>query len=236
MMMSFIWSVAPCLQGCRNRRETPAYREEARSEQERRRLAFVGPPAFQINTIHLPSLGPRAATSDFDALRREIDRATASLPLSELTKRAAFDSEMLSRFNAMVGLAGKPPFESLREQELARLHRTESWAFAGPQPPNLAGLLSRRQREPEEFYYDWPEDELVKKGGLTCELWHHRSGPEIFDFEVVFIGDGEARGAVECTVHAENLTRPVREIVKVARTIGSAGMADLANSLIEACG
>src|SRR3984885_15135889 len=42
MMMSFILSVAPCLQGCRNRRETPAYREEGRSEQERRRLAFVG--------------------------------------------------------------------------------------------------------------------------------------------------------------------------------------------------
>src|ERR1700679_1549851 len=41
MMMSFYW-VASCLQGCRNRRETPAYREERRSEQERRRLAFVG--------------------------------------------------------------------------------------------------------------------------------------------------------------------------------------------------
>src|ERR1700677_3516826 len=38
MMMSFTW-VAPCLQGCRNRRETRAYREGARSEQEPR-LAF----------------------------------------------------------------------------------------------------------------------------------------------------------------------------------------------------
>src|ERR1700722_10424044 len=44
MMMSFIWSVAPCLQGCRNRRETLAYREGGRSGQERRRLAFVGSP------------------------------------------------------------------------------------------------------------------------------------------------------------------------------------------------
>jgi hypothetical protein len=136
----------------------------------------------------------------------------------------------------MVGLAGKSPFESLREQELARLHRTESWAFDAPQPPNLAGLLSRRQREPEKFYYDWPDDESVKKGALTCELWRHRSDPEIFDFEVVFIGDGEARGVVECTVHAENLTLPVRKIVKVARIIESASMTDLANSLIENCG
>src|SRR5277367_2275313 len=44
MIMSFILSVAPCLQGCRNRRETLAYREGRRSEQVRRRLAFVGSP------------------------------------------------------------------------------------------------------------------------------------------------------------------------------------------------
>src|SRR3984885_15057126 len=44
MMMSFILSVAPCLQGCRNRREALAYRERWRSEQVRRRLAFVGSP------------------------------------------------------------------------------------------------------------------------------------------------------------------------------------------------
>src|ERR1700733_7796401 len=44
MMMSFILSVAPCLQGCRNRREALAYREGWRSEQVRRRLAFVGSP------------------------------------------------------------------------------------------------------------------------------------------------------------------------------------------------
>src|SRR5271169_3969114 len=43
MMMSFYW-VAPCLQGCRNRHETLAYREGWRSEQVRRRLAFVGSP------------------------------------------------------------------------------------------------------------------------------------------------------------------------------------------------
>src|SRR5271170_6088071 len=33
MMMSFILSVAPCLQGCRIRRETLAYREARRPEQ-----------------------------------------------------------------------------------------------------------------------------------------------------------------------------------------------------------
>src|SRR5580704_9230286 len=47
MMMSFTW-VAPCLQGCRNRRGPPAYREEGRSEQERPSLAFVGPSSQRL--------------------------------------------------------------------------------------------------------------------------------------------------------------------------------------------
>ena len=116
------------------------------------------PPAFQITTTHLPPPPePRAATSDFDALRREIERATASLPLAELANRAAFDPELRSRLTGMVdlgrwthdpivtsaGFAGRSPFESLGEQELARLHRAETWAFAQPNPLDLAGLLSR---------------------------------------------------------------------------------------------
>src|SRR3984957_15515924 len=40
MMMSLIQFIAPCLQGCRIRREARAYREGGRSEQGRR-LAFA---------------------------------------------------------------------------------------------------------------------------------------------------------------------------------------------------
>src|SRR5579863_5965026 len=43
MMMSLVWLLAPCLQGCRNRREAAPYREARRGGQERRLLlAFAG--------------------------------------------------------------------------------------------------------------------------------------------------------------------------------------------------
>ena len=81
------------------------------------------------------------------------------------------------------------------------------WALARPPTfPITRVCFPRGHREPEKFYYDWPHDVLVKKGALTCKR-RHRSDPEIFDFEVVFIGNGTARGAVECTVHADNLTQ-----------------------------
>ncbi len=206
------------------------------------------PPAFQIKTIRLPPPAPRAATLDLDALKRGILAANAFAPSAELELAkwaAVVRPNVLSQLDAMVnpgrsvhdlvnaqlGLAVRSPFDSSSEKELTRLHGIESWAF-----PNYARLLPPGPREPEKFFYDWPHDVLVKKGALTCELWRHRSDPEFFDFEVVFIGDGAARGAVECTVHAENLAQPVRETAKVARTVEPASMADLANALIEACG
>ena len=49
----------------------------------------------------------------------------------------------------------------------------------------------------------------VKKGALACDLWRHQNEGQAFAFEVLFTEkDGEARGSVLCTVHAENLTKP----------------------------
>lgn len=91
-------------------------------------------------------------------------------------------------------------------------------------------------RNPETFYYDWPHDQDVKEGALTCELWRHHRAEEFFDFEVVFSSEGAARGIVECTVHAENLTRPAQAKVKVERVVESVSMLDLAEALIDQCG
>jgi hypothetical protein len=144
--------------------------------------------------------------------------------------------EVYDLANAHRGLAGRLVLEPPYGKEAERLAGIESWAFAQPRIPDYMRLLPPGPRQPEEFYFDWPHDVPVKKGTLTCELWRHRSDPEIFDFEVVFIGDGAARGVVECTVHAENLTQPARAIVKIARIVEPTSMADLANTLIEACG
>ncbi|MBY3243447.1 hypothetical protein HFN72_12545 [Rhizobium laguerreae] len=85
-------------------------------------------------------------------------------------------------------------------------------------------------------HYDWPYDRNVRKGALTCELWRHHSAVETFDFEVVFVGDGPAKGTVECTVHADNLTKPTEARLVISRTIESLSMLDVANDMVEDCG
>ncbi|TBY27437.1 PIN domain-containing protein [Rhizobium leguminosarum] len=90
-------------------------------------------------------------------------------------------------------------------------------------------------KDPESFYYDWPADDDVVKGALTCELWRHHSDVETFDFEVSFVGDGPARGTIECTVHADNLTKPVEARLVISRTIESLNMFDVAEAMVENC-
>lgn len=90
---------------------------------------------------------------------------------------------------------------------------------------------------PEAFYYDeWSTMVPVTEGALTCDLWRHQSDDESFEFEVLFTKDGEARGIVECTVHAENLTKPVRAKVVVMRRVEHVSMVALAKELVDELG
>jgi hypothetical protein len=86
-----------------------------------------------------------------------------------------------------------------------------------------------------ESYDDWPPRRPVTKGALTCDLWRHQSEEEMFVFEVLFTKDGEARGIVECTVHAENLTKPEQGKAIVGRRIEPLSMVALAEAMGEDC-
>jgi hypothetical protein len=56
-----------------------------------------------------------------------------------------------------------------------------------------------------------------------------------FEFEVVLDEDAEARGVVECVVHAENLVEPARAKVVVERVAEPFSVLELAKSLVDAC-
>lgn len=85
----------------------------------------------------------------------------------------------------------------------------------------------------EGFYYSsWPTLKPVGSGALTCDLWRHRTEKQSFTFEVLFEGDGDVRGVVECSVHAENLTTPQQLKVVVERKIEFIEMFDLARMLV----
>ncbi|MDB5636536.1 MAG: hypothetical protein JWP51_1444 [Bradyrhizobium sp.] len=135
--------------------------------------------------------------------------------------------EALKRLQVSMGVAGidaamraamTPIVEPVRDFSINQ--------FRLPDPP-----------KPEEFYYaSWPTIRPVQKGALTCQLWRHQTDDEIFEFKVVFGKNGDARGVVECAVHADNLTEPRQAKVIVERKIESIGMFDLAEAMVDASG
>jgi hypothetical protein len=130
------------------------------------------------------------------------------------TMRSALDPTMRS----IVDPIAMPVIEPIRGISLHQFRR--------PEPP-----------KPEEFLYaDWPTGRPVQKGAFSCQMWRHRTGDEKFECEVLFGKDGDARGVVECTVHADNLTTPQQAKVIVERKIEVVGMLDLAKAMVEACG
>lgn len=163
--------------------------------------------ASRLATVPMPSQFPH---SDF---MEQIRRAQRN-PFSQHTSSLAAFRAALSVEKAL----GANPIDFTSSQRL------------------LSPLaLVPKPHDPEGFYYDWPSNETVKKGALTCDLWRHRTGDEVFEFEVLFTKDGEARGAIVCTVHAENLTNPVQAKIIVYRTMKPLDLSELAQSLVEAC-
>lgn len=95
----------------------------------------------------------------------------------------------------------------------------------------------QQRHEEEAFYFDdWSPDIPIRKGALTCDLFRHMMGEEIFEFEVIFPNDGDTRGAVLCTVHAENLTEPVSLRIPVSRMIAEFSLLDQAEEIVANCG
>ena len=102
--------------------------------------------------------------------------------------------------------------------------------------PDLTPFVPPKH-DKEAFYYDdWPADEPVRQGALTCDLYRHRSAKREFEVEVVFPQDGNVRGTVVCTVHAENLTEPVSLRIAVSRHIERYSLLEEARALIDSCG
>jgi hypothetical protein len=102
---------------------------------------------------------------------------------------------------------------------------------------SLHSLRPPEPPKPEEFLYDsWPRKRSVLEGALTCQLWRHQTGDEIFEFTVRFVKNGEARGVVDCTVHADNLTELAQARVIIERTVEAVGTLDRATTMVDACG
>jgi len=110
---------------------------------------------------------------------------------------------------------------------------------ASAQNFDLAHIYSPRihqQHDPEGFYYsEWPPNEPVKVGALTCDLFRHRREEEFFEIEVLYANEGNVKGAVLCTIHAENLTEPVELRIPISRTMEEYNLMEAAQAMVSAC-
>jgi hypothetical protein len=193
---------------------------------------------FNPPVVTTARTGIDLATLNFpDPLRDKYQMLTAMTQAFDAKVQGLFPdhmSHMTGLMDAASGLRHAGVFD-----QAGIGHRLRASAFAIPSP-RIEALIPSFNRpprhDPEAFYFDqWSPDTPVKKGALTCDLWRHHTEPEVFELEVQFTGADEARGTVECTVHAENLTKPQRQRVIVSRTVRHLSLADLAAAMVAEC-
>ena len=203
------------------------------------------PPTFER---HVTRLGPPVVTT----ARTGIGLASLNLadPLADKYKglaamTRAIDAKALglfpdhiSRMSGLMDAASSLRHAGVFDQAgIGHMFRASPVATPSQRFEALIPSLNMPPRhDPEAFYFDqWSPDTPVKKGALTCDLWRHHTEPEVVEFEVQITDADKARGTVECTVHAENLTKPQQRRAIVSRTVRHLSLGDLAAAMVAEC-
>ena len=100
----------------------------------------------------------------------------------------------------------------------------------------LAGLPRHRERDPNAFYWK-PRKPVAPSASfsLECQQWRHAIDPEGFSAQIYAAATvGTLKGAVECCIHAENLSDPTIKRVPVRITIKQADTYEIAERLVRA--
>ena len=103
--------------------------------------------------------------------------------------------------------------------------------------PDLAlpvGPVNSR-RDPNVFYYKPSRPrEPVESFAFECEQWRHETDEEYFEMQVSGdLAEDNIRGAVECSIHAENLSAPLKLAIPVSITVKRVSVRSRAEQLIE---
>lgn len=194
------------------------------------------PAASNLTTMRSPDIPMLRATGFLNDEMRRISTTPKTVGL------ASFDP----MFDALKNLDSLNGFSRLLEHHRNIFETPDQNALLGTsaigqfshlpiEPIRLPQPFIPPKHDPEAFYYDWPAKNPVKKGALTCDLWRHKNSEEVFEFEVLFTKEGEARGSILCTVHAENLTKPETSRISINRKVELFRLLDLARIMVQNC-
>lgn len=101
-------------------------------------------------------------------------------------------------------------------------------------PPVNPYMTQIPPRDPDAFYYKPDRPRVpVESFSLECEQWRHGIAEECFDGEIFAASDqDEIQGAIECEIHAENLSAPIKKIVPVKITVVRGSTKNYASNLV----
>lgn len=102
-------------------------------------------------------------------------------------------------------------------------------------PLSTYSNMRENRRDPNSFYYK-PKRSVtpVESFCLECEQWRHGTDAEYFVGDI-FIDSSlnKISGALECVIHAENLSDPVRIVVPVKIAVKKINTRDCAGALVN---
>ena len=120
---------------------------------------------------------------------------------------------------------------------LGLLNRLSQAASAYSRPLVRPQLITRNERrDPNAFYYKHrPIDtRRIIQPGVRCQWRHEIDEIQYFEGEIFASSDqDEIQGALECEIHAENLSTPIKETIKVRIVVVRESTKDYASNLIR---
>ena len=100
--------------------------------------------------------------------------------------------------------------------------------------PPVNPYTTHPPRDPDVFYYKPAKPQMpVESFMLECEQWRHGIAEKCFEGEIFADSDQEEiQGAIECEIHAENLSSPAKKIVPVRITVKRESTREYASDLV----
>ena len=146
------------------------------------------------------------------------------------------DEEHSKERRILDGLLPAPP-KPPKNQLMTVLNNLSSdrLSFLHHVPPSSDLDMTRSySHDPDAFYYKPGQPQIpVKSFSLECEQWRHGIVEECFEGEIFTdSAKDEIRGAIECEIHAENLSTPVKKIVSVKIVVVRESTKDYASNLV----